>query len=150
MTSLLLEKAVLRYLPLAKQAFARGATGEGIEGLEMQGRERKPWPFLHMVGAQPLLVETMQACSDPLAWICKKFSSYLPRCTCHFQLGQDLTQYAHFLHMLHIHLSFPPHFKFNPADLRLYRFQLMNRDEFKISGILHTWFYLDWQGNIRR
>ena len=44
--------------------------------------------------------ETMQVCSDPLAWICKKFSCYYLDRTCHFQLGQDLTQHAHLLNML--------------------------------------------------
>ena len=62
-----------------------------------------------------MLEETMQqACSDPLALICKKFPSYcylLLARTCHFELGQDLTQqqYAHFLNMLsmfHLFLLF--------------------------------------------
>ena len=47
-----------------------------------------------------MLVETMQPCSDPLVWICKKFSGYLLARTCHFELGQDITQHAHFIHML--------------------------------------------------
>ena len=67
--------------------------------------------------------ETMQPCSDPLAWICKKFSCYYLDRTCHFQLGQDLTQHAHLLNMLSM-FSFPflPDLNFNPADLGLQQF----------------------------
>ena len=112
----------------------------------MQGREREPWPFLHMVGVQPMPEETMQPCSDPLAWICKKFSCcYLDR-TCHFQLGQDLTQHAHLLNMLSM-FSFSSWLKFQSC----WSFAIPDggRDEFVISRMHLTCFYLSWRGNIR-
>ena len=93
-----------------------------------------------------MLEETLQqACSDPLASICKKFPTYylLLAHTCHLELGQDLTQrYAHFLDMLPM-FCFPPvcDLTFNPADLWLQSF-LMDRDQFRISRMHHTWLVL--------